>query len=303
MKTNHKNKILFYLFCFEVFITIALIAYAIYTVPKVFAFESNGESELSQNILKGAFIIWIIVAVVLCSGKYEENRKRKINYKEKYVKKMLDQTFNKVNYDYTRGIPVTVPKATRMIKIGSGYYSNDFVSGEYKGVEFMQSDIEISNGSGEDKVTIFKGRWLTFEFPKNFLYRMEIVEKGFKANKIPEPIDKKEKKFEKIETESPSFNQRFEVYAEDGLEAFYILDPAFMERIEKTGDEYKGKMMLMFIENTLNVAIWSGKDAFEFDEYKDEEDATEATENIKKEIKLITDFVDFLRLDQKIFKK
>ena len=43
--------------------------------------------------------------------------------------------------------------------------------------------------------------------------------------------------------ESIDFNKKFKIYAEDGFEAFYLLDPSFILKIEKVSAEYDKKMI------------------------------------------------------------
>ena len=48
-----------------------------------------------------------------------------------------------------------------------------------------------------------------------------------------------------------SANDKFEIYAENGLEAFYVLDPAFIDRIETLSNNCKGKLLFCFIDNSI----------------------------------------------------
>lgn len=194
-----------------------------------------------------------------------------------------------------------------MVNTGDKYSSNDLTTGKYKDVAFTQADvhIQIENTDSEGNTyytTIFKGRFMIFEFPKKFNFRLEVVEKYFGANRVPGKNKQTGRKFEKIKVESSEFNKIFKTYAEDGFEAFYLLDPAFIHNILELDSQYNGKLLLGFYDNKLLVGLKDGKDAFEPPSIFKKLDETSETEKIAKDIHLITNFVDKLKLDRKLFK-
>lgn len=229
----------------------------------------------------------------------------KKQYKAYFIQRTLQELFTDVKYDHNTGIPESVLKDTKLINTGDRIESNDFVSGKYKDVEFLQADVKIEEeheGSENSYyVSIFKGRYMIFKFPKPFNFRLQIVQKWFGAKKRTWRGPSGQK-IQRISTESVSFDKKFKVYAEDGLEAYYILDPALIERIEKLSANHKGKLMLGFVDNCLHVAIDNQKDAFEPSNPLKELDEKAEFEKVKNDTKTITDFVDFLQLDRKLFK-
>ena len=105
----------------------------------------------------------------------------------------------------------------------------------------------------------------------------------------------------KISTESITFDREFTVLAEDDFEAYYLLDPAFIDHIEQLANAQKGKIMLCFKDNQLHVAVYDGKDAFEPPSPMKEVDEKVEFAKTAQDIKTITDYVDFLKLDRKLF--
>lgn len=55
--------------------------------------------------------------------------------------------------------------------------------------------------------------------------------------------------------ESEAFNEKFEVYAEDEHEAFYLLTPSFMEKLEQAEHELDGRMYYGFFGHEFHVAV------------------------------------------------
>ena len=97
--------------------------------------------------------------------------------------------------------------------------------------------------------------------------------------------------------------KKFKVYAEDGFETYYILDPSMIDKIEELSNSHKAKYLLCFTGQKLSVAIHDNKDAFEPPSpMKPIDEATELAK-VEKEISLITNFVYYLKLNRKLFKK
>lgn len=251
------------------------------------------------------FLCFTMVIVSLTTRKYRKAYHRA--YKGFFVYKSLTNTFTKLTYEREKGISSELLRATGMINTGDTYSSNDYVHGEYKDVEFTQADVciqeEHTDSDGNTTyVTIFKGRFMIFDFPKKFASRLEVAEKGFGAAMVPFGKNKSGRKFERVNLESGEFNKIFRTYAEDGFEAFYILDPAMMNNILGLAEKHKGKLFFCFNDNQLIVGLQDGKDAFEPPSIFKPIDEQAETKKITEEINLITGFVDELKLNRKIFK-
>jgi len=108
----------------------------------------------------------------------------------------------------------------------------DHIRGSYQGVEFdlFECTLEARTGSGKDRSwkKVHHGVLFRFAFPKRFNGRTLVLKdaglignflKGIKASG------------EKIKLEDPRFEQQFEVWSNDPIEARYLLTPTFMERM------------------------------------------------------------------------
>ena len=109
--------------------------------------------------------------------------------------------------------------------------------------------------------------------------------------------------FKKVSMESESFNQKFNVYAQNEHDAFYIITPSLMSRIEKLDELNKGKLLLCFIDNRLHIGINDNKDSFEPGSVFKEINEEETIKRIAADVEMITQFVDELNLDNELFKK
>lgn len=231
-------------------------------------------------------------------------------FKQAYVRRALQSVFTNLYYDPERGISYETIAATRMMNMGDRFHSEDYISGRYKEIPFEQSDVHIeeeqqsTDSEGHthtEYVTIFQGRWMIFNFNKTFKANVQIAQKGFPNAKRKRFFGKKETLFKKVELESETFNKEFQVYAQNEHDAFYIITPAFMERVQNLSARNKGKLMFCFVGNRLHIAIHDGKDSFEPGSVFKRIDEEKATRKIREEIEVITQFIDELSLDNNLF--
>ncbi len=244
------------------------------------------------------------LVITLTSGKSAQAYRRA--YKAYFVEQNLAKTFTSLTYNHDKGVDKNIIAATGMINVGDVFNSNDLTTGKYKDVIFLQSDahilVEQTDSDGNTSyVTIFKGRFMIFEFPKKFNFKLELIGKKFHAYRIPGKSSKTGRKMTKLNTESNEFNHSFKIMSEDGFESFYILDPAMIAKIQTIADRYHNNLLLGFIDSMLLVALNDGKDAFEPPRASKPIDEKAEMAKIHQDTKVITDFVDELSLDRKLF--
>jgi hypothetical protein len=257
-------------------------------------------------LFMSAIFVFAITAIIVAIATRKEAAEYKKTYKAYFVEQNLAKTFTNLQYQHEAGLNKQVLAATQMINTGDRYSSNDLTMGKYKNVNFTQADVHIeeeyTDSDGDTHyTTIFRGRFMIFEFPKKFNFKLEVVSKFFGAGRIPGKNLQTGRKFEKFEVESIDFNKKFKIYAEDGFEAFYLLDPSFILKIEKVSAEYDKKMIFCFVDNKLYIGLNEGKDSFEPPRPSKPINEQLEIEKVSHDIKIITDFVDELSLDRKIF--
>ena len=257
-------------------------------------------------------IIFGIIIVMISTSKMKNEYK--MAFKKVFVVKVLESKFSDLIYEPNLGMPYETIAKTNMMHMGNIYESEDFISAKYKNIKFEQADVHIqeeetstdSDGNTTTTyVTIFKGRWMVFDFNKTFKANVQIVQKGFGNSKVKmvSLFRKKDDLFKKVSMESEEFNKRFKVYAQSEHEAFYLITPALMTRIIKLDELNKGKLLLGFIDNRLHIGIYDNKDSFEYGSIFKKINEEEIVKRISGEVETITQFVDELNLDNDLFKK
>lgn len=249
-------------------------------------------------------IAMMIIIKNIINGK--DIKKFNKEYKNIYVLNFLKQNFENIIYKPEEGISKKDIKKYNTLNLGDKFTSNDYICGTYKNVKFEQSDIHIQEKyEEEDKdgnkiitwETIFEGRYMIFDFNKNFKSNVQVISDDFIKRSLPHIKNNKKVKLEDIE-----FNKMFKIYSEIEHDAFYILTPHFMEKIKKLYKELDAPIKLTFMENKLHVAVNNGEDSFEYNVLNPINEE-EIEQDIIKDIKLITDFVNELNLDNDLFKK
>lgn len=237
------------------------------------------------------------------------NKRYAAYYKEHVVKEMtLDNCdfLDDLNFDTNAGIPEDEVMNLGVLH-GDRYSSNDLITAKYKNVFFRQSDVyvgdvETDSDGHTHEYTVFQGRWMIFDFNKDFNWDLQVVSKNFtSASRLGGILSFGKKKTRKVELEDQAFNKAFRVFAQDEHEAFYILTPHIMEALLNLKAQIKSPLMLLFKGGKLHVAVNNGQDAFEgkiFGKFDLEADKA----RLLNDLKLITDFVDMLSLERNIFK-
>ena len=109
------------------------------------------------------------------------------------------------------------------------------------------------------KVTSFLGIVLELDMNKNFVHQTYVIKDKGILNHFG-----KQKGFEKVALEDVIFEKEFEAYSENQIEARYLLTTAFMERMLKLKELYKGKnIQFSFKASKVLIAINTQEDMFE----------------------------------------
>ncbi len=243
-------------------------------------------------------VVLLIIGVFLYS---KEQKEFSQIVKDLIVRNLFKEQFSDVTYLPDKGFEEHFIKATKMYDTGNRYYTDDLLSANYKGVGFMQADLMMqqvtSNGKTTTTTTLFHGRWFVCDFIKDFSGHHQIRSNGFFKNSKPfQWFGDNTKKF-KFEDEK--FNKKFTAYTTDEREAFYLINPGYMNRLSQFVDYVNAEVVFGLIENKLHVAIYNNKDAFELKNNKIDE---QFVKNIESDIELIKLIIDELDLELDIFK-
>ncbi|MBO7514574.1 MAG: DUF3137 domain-containing protein [Lachnospiraceae bacterium] len=186
-------------------------------------------------------------------------------YKEAFVREPLMNNFENVTYEPQWGFPAETVESFQLCQMGNQLYSEDYIRASYAGVDFEIAEVRVydvysTDDRDEHSTTYFEGRMMVFHLPDKAVYPMSIFSRKYKHR----AISRREAKQTKVEFESSRFNKAFDVYAQNEHDAFYLITPQFMERLEILADKYADGIALHMIGNSVALAISEpGKNAFD----------------------------------------
>lgn len=190
---------------------------------------------------------------------------------------------------------------SRIFKSYNSHKGDDYFFGTYKNVGIIVSEeilknITYDNSNNKKIKTVFKGVCVLLEMNKNFTGQTVVLDdKGlFNAlNKISG--------LENVKLEDSKFEKLFEVYANDQIEARYLLTTGFMERMLKLQDLYQGKnICFSFIENKLLIAISTKENMFEANSFFRSNINKKKVDTVFEQFYTIFSIVDILKLNKRL---
>ncbi len=254
-----------------------------------------------------SFLIFISAFLVFAFGGRRAKQEYIRRFKKEMVKGLLSEVFDDLTFDPDGGISREVIRNTKMICMGNVYRSEDYVRAKYKGIGFEQSDVVIQNETTDSDgntqtTTYFRGRWMVFEFNKEFFSDLQVRQKGFSySTRKSGWFVNKQDRMNPVKMEDMEFNKLFDVYSNNPHEAYYILTPHIMDSIKNIQRHTKGKILFCFVKKKLHVAVNNNEDSFEAPIFSRLD--TRMLDKIKQEISIITRFADQLNLDRNIYKQ
>jgi len=267
---------------------------------------ASGKAVISAPLYySGVYILCALIGAMPITIEKIRRRYKKL-YNAVIVRTTLERYFEIEEFNSDYGIPKGTIDATKMIRTGNNYKTDDLIKGKYKDIYFMQSDVLMEDRASiapfvkSKPITYFKGRWMIFEFNKRFKCDLMVFEKAFMltGKKHSLVLDSK---IDKIEFESSQFNEHFDAYTNNQTEAFYVMTPQLMEAVEDLRKDTHGALLLCFKNNMLHVGVNSGRWAFEPPIFSPI-DVSSVGSQIDDDIRLITKFVDELKLNEKVYK-
>jgi hypothetical protein len=168
-------------------------------------------------------------------------------------------------YDMTGFVPDGIEHFTSLSLL-PGFDRSDYQDrfrGTHHGCDFAFFDGHLERKVRSNKSTswrtVFRGQLICIDFPKKFLGTTVVRrDKG-----LFNFMDRWSTSLQRVGLSDSRLEKAFEVYADDQVEARYLIHPVFMERMLDLETQFKGKnLRCAFFQGQLLVAI-EGGDKFE----------------------------------------
>jgi hypothetical protein len=162
----------------------------------------------------------------------------------------------------------------------------DQMSGEAHGAQFKSVEVHLQRKNDDNWQTVLRGQMMSLTFPRKFLGKTVVLrDKGFLQGK-------KKGEMKRVGLVDPVFEKIFEAYSTDQVEARYLLDPVFMQKLVDLERSVDGKKIRFgFIDGQLLIVVET-PNRFEAGSMLKSLTTPERTQKILDEIGAIYDIVD-----------
>ena len=220
--------------------------------------------------------------------------------------------FGTFSYENGKYLPDNLLIKSELFKNYNTHSGDDYFYGTYKDVGIMISEeklqkITVSYETSTNidgyttkkqntrKKTIFQGICILLTMNKNFKGRTVVLKDKGLFN-----VFKHISGLQRVKLEDIRFEELFEVYSSDQIEARYLLTAAFMERMLKLSELYGGKsIQFSFKDNQLLLAIPTKKDMFEACSFFRSNVNKKKIDKVFEQFYTVFSVVDILKLNQR----
>ncbi|MBI1260363.1 MAG: DUF3137 domain-containing protein [Rhizobiales bacterium] len=215
---------------------------------------------------------------------------------------LFAQVFGWFGYDYSSDVPDMLFEplwASGILPAYDKRVLQDHVRGHVEAASFELADCHLIRVNRDSKgrrseSTVFQGLIGYYSIPKKFAGRTVL----FTDNGIFNMLQGIGRAGERVHLEDPRFEEAFEVYSTDQIEARYLLTPAFMERVLAMRDRLGGRMQAAFTGGRFYLAVHLGRDQFPKPSIFSSVDNLDGINKLVSPIMFIASAVDILKLNQ-----
>ena len=243
-----------------------IVAVAFVAVMMILAF--TGVLNFSSQTSVLYFIIGFVVFGLLFSFVSMQQAKKKMAGTEDYTQ-LKSKIFSRVvhyispDFQYIEKGHIGIGDLLASFLFRQERYDltgGDQIIGHYNGVPFQSCNLTLTyrptvRRENESDRVAFYGNYFVARSPKTFEHPIVIhpVKSFFGTLNDNDIAAYLNTGGERIRLEDPEFQKMFEVYCDDQITARYVLTPAFMERLKKLNERYKGQVYIAI--NTDNIVI------------------------------------------------
>ncbi|OGO92181.1 MAG: hypothetical protein A2Y17_08705 [Clostridiales bacterium GWF2_38_85] len=241
----------------------------------VISFLSIQASMSIHNINGLPFLLFIISLVGFFGFFIFSQNKLKVfrnNFKQQIISKIITFIDPELLYQYNYGFPENDYNNSGISESYTNYHSDDLITGNLSGVPIRAAEIftekVVRSGKHTHRVTLFKGLFMEARFNKRFSGATTIFpDKGFSIGNFIEKTGKKifSDTTEAITLESSEFNNMFNVYSTNQVEARYILSTSFMEKLPEFKRNLDLEVLFSFKYSNIYIKIDFNNELFEPD--------------------------------------
>lgn len=242
------------------------------------------------------FVFPGIILIAIANIKFKNIQR---DFKNAGMNYIINEVLPGSSYQENMGIPLNDIYKYGLLQKADRHHMEDLIIGTYNNVKFRTCDLRLEerrvhhNGKTTTVtyVPYFIGRFFEFDFNKNFKGNIVVTE-----SPIFSMLG-----MQKISLESEEFNKKFKTFATDEFSAFYVLTPQMMMTLLDLEKSNPGAIMISINSNKIGIAINNNRDTFSIRMSQPIDDSL--FNYFKNDLKIITDIINELNLNDKIFKE
>ena len=294
---------------------------SIYVIYSIFGFSIPYIAKVENNTFQwallwgGTFFLWAFIMII-----QDKNKDYQAEIKHKIFPELLSIFGNLAHKDgdVLRGLTSELDDLDKKSKnIDNSVFNNselypidieirtndDIFYGQYNNVSLTMVETDFGLKTRILKFIkynrMFKGLAMQFKMNKEIKSRVLILTK-FSMTQIP-------RGFEKVELESAKFNKKYDIWvdtqsdkSQGQIEARYLLNTAFMERLMQIQTSFKvSKMCCSIYNDTMLIMLSTRKDLFEMNHLFGRIDDVHQYKHLFDEFASVLSFIDVLNLSSK----
>lgn len=187
-----------------------------------------------------------------------------LHYKTNIIAVIISRLCENATFEPEKGISENTFAGSGLFAVSPDRYNcEDLIQGRIGATEFRCSEIHAeekrvtTNGKGQTRtvwIDIFKGFFFIADFQKEFKGQTTVYRNSWIKLHFGE---------QRVKLENPEFENSFDVYSNDQVEARYLLTPSLMERLLLLDRKFPGKITLSFRNSNVIIAIPDSTNHFE----------------------------------------
>ncbi|MGH1377882.1 MAG: DUF3137 domain-containing protein [Alphaproteobacteria bacterium] len=211
----------------------------------------------------------------------------------------LAKLFGDFGYDLNGSVDRYKMQPSKIVPNHDRCESEDYFYGTYKGVDIEFSEVDFQERRRSKNrtyyVSVFKGLVILLDMNNKKFFGHTMLDKN--KGKVGEWFKQKSSKLKRANLVDPEFEELFDVYTNDQVEARYLIDPVMIERLKGLQVEYGGEnMTAAFYDSKMLILIESNHNYFEPAELEIPATDPRSILSMKNEIGEILSLIDRLSL-------
>ncbi|QYJ78744.1 DUF3137 domain-containing protein [Shewanella acanthi] len=183
----------------------------------------------------------------------------------------------------------------------------DYIQGKYKGVELIVNEITLTKDvtseewQGNKRRTVkrtetrFRGTVVELSSHKTFNgHTVVLKDRGGLANFFSDS----HAGLERVKLEDPLFEKEFDVFSTDQIESRYLLNTAFMDRLQQLAKYFEGNIQCAFFRNRLIIFLPNRRSRFQAQSIFNGASFASEFSQLNREMKQLFAIIEVLKLNE-----